>query len=103
MAPHEVSNQRAATVAGWDPGCVGRGVERRDLAGLMMMCGFLTFGPDETRSLLCFALPLFLQVANPHWKRDLYHVCKAESESGEARFGIGWRTAVADATTEAIK
>lgn len=32
--------------AGWDPGCVGRGVERRDLAGLMMMSGF-DFGPDE--------------------------------------------------------
>lgn len=44
--------------AGWDPGCVGRGVERRDRAGLMMMCGF-DFGPDETRSLLLALLCLF--------------------------------------------
>ena len=49
--------------------------------------------------LLCFALPL----SNPHTRRDLYLVCKAESESGDARFGIGWTTAVAGATDEAIR
>ena len=75
--------------AGWDPGCVGGGVVRRDLAGLMM-CDF-DFDPDETRFLLSFALLCFALLClfvKPTLQRDLYHVCQTASESGDARFGI---------------
>lgn len=62
---------------------------------MMILCVFDFAWMRRVLALLC----LFLT----HTRQDLNLVCTQESESGDARFGIGWRTAVADATDEAIR
>ena len=52
------------------------------------------------RRVFCFALPLS---SNPHSNGIFTTSVKQSSKCGDARFGIGWTTAVADATDEAIR
>lgn len=70
----------------------------------MVLCAFEFALMERVLVLLC--LSRFLWGGGnfqTHTRRDLYLVRKQESESGDARFGIGWTTAVVGATDEAIR
>lgn len=66
---------------------------------MMMLCASLALPlMGRVLSLLCL-----LRTQGAISPRDLYLVCKQESKSGDAQFGIGWTTAVVGATDEAIR